>query len=133
MMPLVETASLQSEQDVVSARQLVRRLTQQLDFSLVEQTKLVTAASELARNTVKYGLGGEMRCEVVLDGPRKGLRLRFVDEGPGIADVEQALRDGFTTGGGLGMGLSGAKRLVHEFSIETAPGKGTRVTVTRWR
>jgi serine/threonine-protein kinase RsbT len=133
MTPPLEKAILQSEQDVVSARQLVRRLTQQLEFSLVDQTKLVTATSELARNTVKYGRGGEMRCELLVDGLRKGIRLQFVDEGPGIADVDQALKDGFTTGGGLGMGLAGAKRLVEEFAIETAPGKGTRVTIARWK
>ena len=124
---------LRSEQDIVLARQAVRRHTQALTFSLVDQTKLITAASELARNTLVYGGGGEMRWEIVTQGIRKGLRLHFEDKGPGIADVEQALKDGFTSGGGLGMGLGGSKRLVNEFEIRTAPGEGTRVSVTRWK
>lgn len=128
-----DSVALKTENDVVSARQFVRKLTQQLRFSLVDQTKMVTAASELGRNAVKYGGGGEMNWELVEDGARVGLRLHFVDHGPGISDVEQAMTDGWTTGGGLGMGLSGAKRLVNDFDIETAPGAGTRVTITRWR
>ena len=103
-------------------------------FSLVEQTKIVTAASELARNTVIYGGGGEMRIQRVFEGPRRsGLRLTFEDQGPGIADIELALRDGFTTGNGLGLGLSGARKLSHQFDIWSKPGEGTRVTITRWK
>lgn len=128
-----DSVPLKQEQDVVTARQFVRKLTQQCAFSLIDQTKLVTAASELGRNVVKYGGGGEMRWQTLQDGLRRGVRLMFVDEGPGIANLEQALTDGFTTGGGLGMGLSGAKRLVNEFSIETAVGRGTTVTITRWK
>lgn len=126
-------APLRSEHDIVIARQVVRRLTQEMGFSLVDQTKMVTAASELARNTVIYGGGGFMRWETLLDGGRRGLRLHFVDEGPGIPDLDQALTDGWTSGSGMGLGLSGAKRLVNEFSIDSAPGRGTHVTVTRWR
>ena len=128
-----DVASLRDEQDIVAARQLVRRLAQELEFSLIDQTKIVTATSELARNTVKHGLGGEMHWETLADGGRRGLRLSFVDTGPGIPDIERAMVDGYTTGGGLGMGLSGAKRLVNDFAIESAPGKGTRVTIARWR
>jgi serine/threonine-protein kinase RsbT len=130
---LNETASLRTEQDVVVARQIVRRLAQEIGFSLVEQTKIVTATSELARNTVRHGRGGVMSCEVVQAGDRSGLRLTFIDEGPGIPDIARAMTDGYSTAGGLGMGLSGARRLVSEFDIESAPGKGTRVTVVRWR
>ncbi len=121
------------EQDVVLARQTVRRLAQALGFSIVDQTKIVTAASELARNTLIYGGGGELRWESVTDGARRGLRLHFVDEGPGIADVKQALADGWSSGTGLGLGLPGAKRLVNDFELDTEVGKGTRVTVTRWK
>ncbi len=124
---------LRTEHDIVLARQHVRRLTQELGFGLVDQTKMVTAASELARNAVIYGLGGVVRWEVLTDGARRGLRLHFIDEGPGIPDLKQALTDGWTSGSGLGLGLSGAKRLVNEFDIETAVGRGTRVTVTRWK
>ena len=103
-------------------------------FTLVEQTKIVTAASELARNTVIYGGGGEMRIERLNEGPKRiGLRLTFEDNGPGIADIELALRDGYTTGNGLGLGLNGARKLSHEFDIKSTPGKGTRVTITRWK
>jgi serine/threonine-protein kinase RsbT len=124
---------LRTEHDIVQARQHVRRLTQEAGFGLVDQTKMVTAASELARNAVIYGGGGTVRWEVLTEGIRRGVRLHFIDEGPGIADVQQALTDGWTSGSGLGLGLSGAKRLVNEFEIETAPGRGTRVTVTRWK
>ena len=124
---------VRSEQDIVLARQNVRKVAQELGFGIVDQTKIVTAASELARNTVVYGLGGEMRWETLQDGNRKGLRLHFVDHGPGIEDVSRALEDGWTSGSGLGLGLSGAKRLSNEFEIETAPGRGTRVTITRWK
>ena len=128
-----DVVPLRDEQDIVAARQLVRRLTLELEFSLIDQTKIVTATSELARNTVKHGLGGEMRWETLADGGRRGLRLSFVDMGPGIPDIERAMVDGYTTGGGLGMGLSGAKRLVNDFAIESTPGKGTRVTIARWK
>ena len=128
-----ESLSLRAEQDVVLARQAVRKLTQELKFSLVDQTKMVTAASELARNTVIYGGGGVMKCELLVDGARNGLRLTFEDQGPGIPDLSLALKDGWTSGGGLGMGLSGAKRLVNEFDIASEVGKGTRVTIARWK
>jgi len=124
---------VRSEQDVVLARQGVRRLAQEIGFGIVDQTKLVTAASELARNVVVYGKGGVMRWEVINETPRRGLRLHFIDQGPGIADLKLAFTDGWTSGNGLGMGLSGAKRLVHEFEIDTAVGRGTHVTVTRWK
>ncbi len=123
---------VQNEQDIVLARQTVRRLTQELKFSLVDQTKMVTAASELARNTVIYGGGGQLVCEILTEGGRTGLRLTFKDEGPGIPNLDMALMDGWTSGKGLGMGLSGTKRLVNEFDIESSVGKGTRVTIIRW-
>lgn len=119
--------------DVVRARQAVRAVATAAGFSLVDQTKIITAASEIARNTVDYGGGGELRLEVLRDGNRRGVRLTFSDQGPGIADIELALRDGFTSGGGLGLGLGGAKRLVSEFAIESAPGRGTKITLTRWK
>jgi len=127
------SAPVRDERDIVQARAVVRTLTAQLKFSLVEQTKMITAASELARNTVVYGGGGEMRWEIVSDGVRRGLRLHFDDKGPGIPDVEQALVDGWTTGNGLGMGLSGTRRLVNEFEIRTQVGEGTCVSITRWK
>jgi len=128
-----DVIAIQSEQDVVLARQAVRRLAQGLGFGIVDQTKLVTAASELARNVVVYGRGGEMRWETLSDGGRVGLRLHFVDDGPGIADLKQAMTDGWTSGNGLGLGLSGARRLVNDFDIDTGAGRGTRVSVTRWK
>jgi serine/threonine-protein kinase RsbT len=115
------------------ARQAVRRLTQELGFGLVDQTKLVTATSELARNAIVYGQGGTLTCEILEEGGRAGLRLHFADQGPGIADLDLALTDGWTSGTGMGLGLSGAKRLVTEFAIESAPGMGTRVTIARWK
>jgi serine/threonine-protein kinase RsbT len=127
-----ETVPVTSELDMVAVRRRVRELAGQAGLSLVDQTKIVTAASELARNTLIYGGGGEMHLES-LNGPRVGIRLTFVDNGPGIPDVEMALRDGFTTGTGLGLGLSGSKRLVHEFEIESKVGQGTKVVVTRWK
>jgi serine/threonine-protein kinase RsbT len=127
-----ETIPVQSEPDVVAVRRRVRDASTKLGFSLVDQTKVVTAASELARNTIIYGGGGTMQLEL-LNGPRNGLRLIFEDKGPGIADLELALRDGFTTGGGLGLGLGGAKRLVSDFEIVSRPGEGTRVSITRWK
>lgn len=120
------------EQDVVLARQAVRRLAQECGLRLVDQTKLITAASELARNTVIYGGGGDMDWEILEDGVRSGLRLVFRDEGPGIADLRLAMTDGWTSGSGLGLGLTGAKRLVNDFELDSAPGKGTRVTIVRW-
>ncbi len=134
-MTIVRTESLplRTEQDVVLARQAVRKLTQELGFSLVDQTKVVTATSELARNTVVYGLGGTMSCEVLSVGMRTGLRLHFIDNGPGIENINLALTDGWTSGSGMGLGLSGAKRLMNEFQIESSPGAGTRVTVARWK
>ena len=128
-----DVVPVRSEHDIVLARQNVRKVAQEIGFGIVDQTKIVTAASELARNTVVYGRGGEMRWEALEDGIRKGLRLHFVDHGPGIEDVSRALEDGWTSGSGLGLGLSGAKRLSNEFEIDTAPGRGTRVTITRWK
>lgn len=127
-----ETVPVAAEGDVVAVRRRVRDVLIQLGFNLVDQTKFVTAASELARNTIIHGGGGEMRLET-LNGPRTGLRLIFEDHGPGISDVDMALRDGFTTGSGLGLGLGGAKRLASEFEIESKLGEGTRVTLTRWK
>ena len=128
-----EQRPLRSEEDVVFSRQAVRSWAVQMGFSLVDQTKLVTAASELARNTVVYGGGGTLLLEQVEDGIRHGLRLVFEDNGPGIADIERALQDGFTSGGGLGLGLGGARRLVNEFHIRSVPGQGTSVTVVKWK
>ncbi|MEU4656946.1 anti-sigma regulatory factor [Streptomyces sp. NPDC023723] len=123
---------VRSDLDLMWVRQHVRQAAAQLGFGLVDQTKLVTAASELARNTLVYGGGGTVESEHLVDGSAHGLRLTFSDQGPGITDVEQALSDGYTSGDGLGMGLGGARRLVHEFSIESAPGAGTTVRVTSW-
>lgn len=127
-----ETIPVNSEPDMVVVRRRVREIASLAGLSLVDQTKLVTAASELARNTLSYGGGGSVQVDS-LNGPRTGVRLTFEDKGPGIADVELALRDGFTTGSGLGLGLGGSKRLVHEFEIESKLGEGTRVAVTRWK
>ena len=124
---------VRGEIDVVLVRQTVRTWSVQQGFTLVDQTKMVTAASEIARNTVLYGRGGTVRIEALVDGIRKGLRLVFEDQGPGIPDVDLAMRDGYTTGTGLGMGLGGARRLVNEFRIESRPGQGTKVTLTRWK
>jgi len=125
--------SIQSSADVVLVRQAVRQLAVELRFSLIDQTKIVTAASELARKTLDYGGGGMVKLEALQEGIRRGLRLTFEDKGPGIPDIELALKDGFTTGGGLGMGLSGTKRLVNEFNIVSEVGKGTCVTITKWK
>jgi serine/threonine-protein kinase RsbT len=127
-----EKIPINAEIDVVAVRRRVRELSAKLGFSLVDQTKTVTAASELARNTMIHGGGGQMFLEA-LNGPRTGLRLIFEDTGPGIPDVELALRDGFTTGSGLGLGLGGAKRLMSDFEISTRVGQGTRITITRWK
>ncbi|HEY0779731.1 MAG TPA: anti-sigma regulatory factor [Gemmatirosa sp.] len=128
-----EVAPCRTDADVVAVRQLVRRRAAELGFSLVNQTKLVTAASELARNTVQYGGGGTMHLDVVSDGLRRGLRLVFEDHGPGIPDLALALTDGYTTGQGLGLGMSGSKRLVSEFDVATVVGQGTRVTAVLWK
>jgi serine/threonine-protein kinase RsbT len=124
---------LRTEEDIVASRQKVRVLTQQLKFSLVDQTKMITAASELSRNTVVHGHGGDMHWELLDDGVRRGLRLLFEDQGPGIADMKLALTDGWTSGGGMGLGLPGSKRLVHEFDVQSTPGAGTRVSILRWK
>ena len=128
-----ETAPLRSSDDIVRVRRIVREWAVSLGFSLVDQTKVVTAASELARNVIDYGGGGDFRIESLNNDARRGLRLTFSDEGPGIVDMEQAMKDGFTTGGGLGLGLGGAKRLVNEFLIDSKPGRGTTVVVVRWK
>lgn len=128
-----QTLPLLNDADVVAVRHSARHWAQELGFSLVDQTKMVTAASELARNTVVYGGGGTVRFDILQSGIRQGLRIIFEDQGPGIADIELALRDGYTTGHGLGLGLGGAKRLVNEFEIESRPGDGTRVSITRWK
>ncbi len=128
-----ETVQLQSPEDVVTVRQRVRVLAIACGFSLVDQTKIVTAASEIARNTVIYGGGGTATAEHLENDRRQGVRLTFEDQGPGIVDVAMALKDGYTTGGGLGLGLSGAKRLSNEFELTSEPGKGTRVVLVRWK
>lgn len=135
MTPPADTAAvpIRSGDDIVRVRQEVRAQAVALGFGLVDQTKIVTAASELGRNALDYGGGGEMRVEVLERAGRRGLQLTFVDQGPGIADVERALTDGFTSGGGLGLGLGGARRLSNEFSIDSAPGRGTRVVIARWK
>lgn len=124
---------LRSEQDIVLARQVVRKIVSEAGFSIVDQTKMVTAASELARNTLIYGGGGTMQWDLMSNGLKKGVRLTFADEGPGIPDLNQAMTDGWTSGGGLGLGLSGSKRLVNEFEIDSQPGRGTTVIITRWK
>jgi len=128
-----ETVPIASSSDVVLARQKVRQWAIEMKFTLVDQTKLVTAASELARNALEHGKGGQMVIEQVENSIKSGLKLVFEDRGPGITDVDAALRDGYTTGGGMGLGLGGSKRLVNDFQIESEPGKGTRVTVVRWK
>lgn len=128
-----DVLSIRTSADVVGVRQLVRAHAIDAGFSLVDQTRIVTAASELARNTLDYGGGGRVTVDLLSEPARVGIRLSFEDEGPGIADVDQALRDGFTTGHGLGLGLGGARRLMSEFQIESKPGKGTRVVTVRWR
>ncbi len=128
-----ETMEIRTSGDVVQVRQAVRIRAVEAGFGLVDQTKIVTAASELARNTLDYGGGGTVRLEAVANGARKGVRLTFEDRGPGIPDLEKAMADGYTTGGGMGMGLPGTKRLVNEFEIVSRVGEGTRVTITRWK
>ena len=134
-MPVIRTESveLRSGADVVSVRQIVRTWAIEAGFSLVDQTKIVTAASELARNTIDYGGGGIARLELLNEGARRGLRVAFEDQGPGIPDIQKELTDHYTTGNGLGLGLGGAKRLVNEFDISSTVGEGTRVVITRWK
>ena len=136
MMPPADGATVlpvRLDEDVVRLRQQVREQLVALGFSLIDQTKMVTAASELARNTLRYGCGGEAHLERVGNGMRKGVRLVLTDDGPGIPDIGRALTDGYTTGGGMGLGLSGAKRLADEFDIISAPGAGTTVSITKWK
>jgi serine/threonine-protein kinase RsbT len=133
MMEKTETINIQSSIDVVLVRQSVRQLAVEIGFGLVDQTKIITAASELARNTLDYGGGGTLKLETLQEGRRRGLRLTFEDRGPGISDIELALKDGFTTGNGLGMGLGGAKRLANEFEIQSVVGEGTRIIIVRWK
>src|SRR5580698_5179748 len=128
-----ETLPIKDSSDVVFVRQRVRVWATDMKLSLVDQTKLVTAASELGRNTLEHGGGGELEISEVTNGTRKGIRLKFSDKGPGIEDLKQALTDGFTTKQGMGLGLGGSKRLMNEFEIKTAVGEGTTVTVTRWK
>jgi serine/threonine-protein kinase RsbT len=128
-----ELIGLRSMDDMIKARQLVRDCAIFQGLSLVDQTKIVTAASELARNTLIHGGGGEMRLQALNDGPRRGVKVIFADRGPGIPNIELAMKDGYTTRGGLGLGLSGSKRLVNEFSIESESGKGTTVSIVRWK
>jgi serine/threonine-protein kinase RsbT len=134
-MPIVSRAVLpiRSQEDIVRVRQAARESAVAQGMTLVDQTKLVTAASELARNTLTYGGGGEVEIARIEELPRKGVRLTFVDQGPGIADVDAALKDGFSTGKGMGLGLGGAKRLSNEFSIHSKPGEGTKVVIARWK
>lgn len=128
-----ESYEIRASEDVVAVRQVVRREAVSLGFNLVDQTKIVTASSELARNTLTHGGGGAVRVEAVANGVKRGLRLTFSDEGPGIPDINMALKDGYTTADGMGLGLGGAKRLSHEFDIESQIGQGTRVTILRWK
>ena len=135
-MPTIKSSTihpLQTEVHIVQARHVVRAAAAGLQFSLVDQTKIVTAASELARNTIVYGKGGEMTVNIVENGLKRGVELVFSDKGPGIADMKLALQDGYTTGSGLGLGLSGAKRLSNEFEIISNPGEGTTITIRRWK
>ena len=134
-MPTTKTERLEIKQsdDVVRVRQLTRTFAVEVGLSLVDQTKIITASSELARNTLDYGGGGEVAVEMVDQGGRRGVRLTFTDKGPGIADIDQALKDGFTSGKGMGLGLGGAKRLCNEFSINSKPGEGTKVMIARWK
>ena len=131
--PPIETLPIRDEQHVVLVRQAVRRAAQEIGLSLVDQTKLVTAASELARNALVHGGGGEMELAKISQNGRPGVQLVFRDTGPGIPDMSLAMKDGWTSGGGLGMGLSGSRRLVNHFEIETAVGVGTSVTIARWK
>jgi serine/threonine-protein kinase RsbT len=129
----VKVVPLRADEDVVRMRQAVRECLVSIGFSLIDQTKMITAASELGRNTLRYGGGGEAHIQKVVEGSRRGVTLSFIDQGPGIADVELALTDGFTTGNGMGLGLSGARRLADEFELDTAPGAGTTVRISKWK
>jgi len=133
MTPRHEFLQIDSGEQLVAVRQAVRAKAEEMRFSLVDQTRIITAASELARNTLQHGGGGSVAIEIVENGTRRGLRLTFKDQGPGIPDLELAMKDGYTTGGGLGLGLSGSKRLVNEFTISSKAGEGTQVTVTKWK
>jgi serine/threonine-protein kinase RsbT len=133
MTPRQESLQIDSGEKLVTVRQAVRAKAEELKFSLVDQTRIITAASELARNTLKHGGGGSVAIEIVENGTRRGLRLTFKDQGPGIPDLDLAMKDGYTTGGGLGLGLSGSKRLVNEFTILSKVGEGTEVTITKWK
>ena len=128
-----ESLQIRTSDDIVAVRQAARKKSVEMGFNLVDQTKVVTASSELARNTLDYGGGGLCHVEVVENGVRRGLRITFEDQGPGIPDIEQALTDGFTSGNGMGLGLGGAKRLSHEFEVFSKPGEGTRVSILRWK
>jgi serine/threonine-protein kinase RsbT len=128
-----ESIELRSSEDIVLARQAVRKKAIGLGFGLVDQTKIVTASSELARNTLDHGGGGTVEIAIVENGTRPGIRLVFEDQGPGIPDIERALKDGYTSGNGMGLGLGGSKRLAHEFEISSKPGEGTRVSIVRWK
>ena len=128
-----DTLPVTAQDAIVRVRQEVRKWAVTLGFSLVDQTKIITAASEIARNTIDYGGGGELRLEQVRSGAHRGLRLVFTDKGPGIPDIAQAMSDGYTSGGGLGLGLGGAKRLCNEFEIRSAPGEGTTIAMIRWK
>ena len=127
------TFLIRSSEDIVTVRQAVRKQAIALGFNLIDQTKIVTASSELARNTLDYGLGGAVQVDMVENGHRSGVRLTFEDQGPGIPDISVALTDGYTSGSGMGLGLGGAKRLCHEFEIWSKPGEGTRIAITRWK
>jgi serine/threonine-protein kinase RsbT len=131
--PPDEHLAIRASTDVVQIRQFVRTMATELGFSLIDQTKIVTAASELARNTLEHGGGGTVRAEKLANGNKKGLRLVFEDQGPGIADVNLAMTDGYSTGNGMGLGLSGSRRLVNDFEISSKVGEGTRVIVTKWK
>ena len=133
MTPRQESLQIDSGEKLVTVRQAVRAKAEELRFSLVDQTRIITAASELARNTLQHGGGGSVAIEIVENGNRRGLRLTFKDQGPGIPDLELAMKDGYTTGGGLGLGLSGSKRLVNEFTILSKVGEGTEVSITKWK
>ncbi len=128
-----ERVEIRVSDDVVRVRQLTRTFAVEAGLGLVDQTKIITASSELARNTLDYGGGGGVAVEIIEQGGRRGVRLAFEDKGPGIADIEQALKDGYTSGKGMGLGLGGAKRLCNEFHIESKPGEGTKVTIARWK
>ena len=133
MTPRHESLRIDSGEQLVAVRQAVRAKAEALRFSLVDQTRIITAASELARNTLQHGRGGNVSIEIVENGTRRGLRLTFKDKGPGIPDVELAMKDGYTTGSGLGLGLGGSKRLVNDFAIQSKVGEGTEVTITKWK